>query len=85
MIWIIDKFTKPLHCRLRLLRTIRTMTEIPPAQVGPEGYYVDNQAQVSVFRPIAEKLSSCDWWIPAERDVGLLGPGKPTLGASGRS
>jgi len=39
------------HCRLRCfeLRVISTMTEIPPAPVGLEGYYVGNPAQASAF------------------------------------
>ncbi len=32
------------------------MTEIPPAPVGPEGYYVGNQAQASAFPSPSQKI-----------------------------
>jgi hypothetical protein len=54
MIWIFDEVTKALHCRLRCFE----MTKFPPRQ--PEGYYVGDQAQSYVFRPVAEKFSSYD-------------------------
>ena len=51
MIWIVDKLTKPAALLFSVASKLHYVIEIPPAPVGPEGYYVGNGAQVSLFLP----------------------------------